>query len=75
MLQTSAHGTYPNRNHFAGLLEMALPFAVVLGMKTRSSWIAAGLIFAAIVCSYSRGGFLASLCSLSLMAVLLIGTK
>jgi O-antigen ligase len=24
-----ARGTYPNRNHFAGLLEMALPFAVL----------------------------------------------
>jgi len=24
-----AHGTYVNRNHFAGLLEMALPFAVM----------------------------------------------
>lgn len=25
----NAHGTYVNRNHFAGLLEMALPFAVM----------------------------------------------
>jgi O-antigen ligase len=25
-----ASGTYPNRNHFAGLLEMALPFALLL---------------------------------------------
>ena len=24
----SATGTYPNRNHFAGLLEMALPLAL-----------------------------------------------
>ena len=28
-LQHSAHGTYINRNHFAGLLEMALPFAIM----------------------------------------------
>ncbi|MBI3666578.1 MAG: hypothetical protein HY236_10215, partial [Acidobacteria bacterium] len=27
-----AHGTYVNRNHFAGLLEMALPFAVMYGI-------------------------------------------
>jgi O-antigen ligase len=26
-----AHGTYPNRNHFAGFLEMALPFAIAYG--------------------------------------------
>jgi O-antigen ligase len=27
------HGTYVNRNHFAGLLEMALPFAVLYAIK------------------------------------------
>ena len=27
--QGDAHGTYVNRNHFAGLLEMALPFAIM----------------------------------------------
>jgi O-antigen ligase len=28
-----AHGTYVNRNHFAGLLEMCLPFAVAYGFE------------------------------------------
>lgn len=28
-----ATGTYVNRNHFAGLLEMSLPFAVMLGVE------------------------------------------
>jgi O-antigen ligase len=28
-----AHGTYPNRNHFAGLLGMALPFALLYAVS------------------------------------------
>ncbi|MBZ5608258.1 MAG: O-antigen ligase family protein [Acidobacteriia bacterium] len=30
--EESAHGTYGNKNHFAGLLEMVLPLAVVFGL-------------------------------------------
>ncbi len=37
-----AHGTYVNRNHYAGLLEMALPFAVMYPIhvlrRGRSRW-------------------------------------
>jgi O-antigen ligase len=37
-----ARGTYVNRNHFAGLLEMALPFAVLYAVavleRSRSRW-------------------------------------
>jgi len=35
-----AHGTYPNRNHFAGFLEMALPFAIAYGavVFARRNW-------------------------------------
>jgi hypothetical protein len=29
---TGAHGTFANRDHFAGLLEMALPFAAMYGL-------------------------------------------
>ena len=29
--QPFAHGTYPVKNHFAGLLEMSLPFAIAFG--------------------------------------------
>jgi hypothetical protein len=70
-----AHGTYVNRNHFAGLLEMALPFAIIAATRMRIIWVSVGLIFTAIICSYSRGGFLATLFSLLLMALLLLGKK
>lgn len=53
-----AHGTYANRDHFAGLMEMALPFPVAYGTAVlRRGWyrdssasrpaLAAGLAFAA----------------------------
>jgi hypothetical protein len=70
-----AHGTYINRNHFVGLLEMALPFAIMGALKLRWLWIPAGVLFAGIVCSYSRGGFLSTLCALSLMGIILLGAK
>ena len=86
-------GTYVNHNHYAGFLEMALPFAVVypvaLWRRTRSRglagtapalaacgvWALAGLIFAAIVFSFSRMGFIATLASLFVMAALAFGTR
>jgi O-antigen ligase len=74
--ENGAHGTYVNRNHFAGLLEMALPLALVGALKFhRWLWIPAGIIFAGIVCSYSRGAFLTTLCVLSLMAMMLASSK
>ncbi len=75
-------GTYVNHNHYAGFLEMALPFAVVypvaLWRRPRARghaavapalaacgvWALAGLMFAAIVFSFSRMGFIATLSSL-----------
>jgi O-antigen ligase len=33
-----ATGTYVDRNHFAGLLEMSLPFAVMLGVQALTRW-------------------------------------
>ena len=40
--QIPAHGTYVNRNHFAGLLEMTLPFAFMYSVaalrRNRSRW-------------------------------------
>jgi len=76
-----AHGTYVNRNHFAGLLEMALPFplmyAVALLNRNRQKPLSvkrafaasagfsiAALIFAAVLESLSRMGFLACLAAL-----------
>src|SRR5947207_9228728 len=71
-----AHGTYVNRNHFAGLLEMALPFAltypIAAVMKRRRlplrravlvsiSLALTMLMLLGVVLSMSRGGFLAAL--------------
>lgn len=73
-------GTYANRNHFAGLLEMALPFAVMyaaaLSRRGRNAlaacgaWALAALLFIGIVFSFSRMGFVASLVSLFVMGAL-----
>jgi len=86
-------GTYANHNHYAGFLEMALPFAVVypvaLSRRTRSRghspvapalgacgvWALAGLMFAGIVHSFSRMGFVAALSSLFVMGTLAFGTR
>jgi O-antigen ligase len=86
-------GTYVNHNHYAGFLEMALPFAVVypvaLWRRTRlpghspvasalgacGVWALAGLIFAGIVHSFSRMGFIATLSSLFVMGTLAFGAR
>jgi len=86
-------GTYANHNHYAGFLEMALPFAVVYPValwrraraRGRSAvapalgacgvWALAGLIFAGIVYSFSRMGFIATLFSLFVMGTLAFGTR
>jgi O-antigen ligase len=79
----AARGTYVNRNHLAGLLEMCLPFAVAGGagilarsrgrLSVRSALAASGafacgaLMLAGVVLSQSRMGFAAALGSLGLM--------
>jgi O-antigen ligase len=82
-------GTFVNHNHYAGFLEMALPFAVVLWRRTRSRgqapvipalaacgvWALAGLMLAGIVYSFSRMGFIAALASLFAMGALAFGTR
>jgi putative inorganic carbon (HCO3(-)) transporter len=86
-------GTYANHNHYAGFLEMALPFAVMYPVavlhRTRSRWhssvafalAASGvwalavLMFAGIIFSFSRMGFIATLFSLFLMGTLVLGTR
>jgi O-antigen ligase len=74
-----AHGTYVNRNHFAGLLELSLPFALAYPMATvmkrrrlplrravlvSISLALATLMLLGVILSLSRGGFLASLAAL-----------
>jgi O-antigen ligase len=82
-----ATGTYAIRNHYAGLLEMILPFMAVLGFAASASWESmanrhgvakillvcvgvalTGLLFAAILSSLSRMGFVASFASLVFIA-------
>jgi O-antigen ligase len=86
--QDSAHGTYENRNHFAGLLEMALPLAIMYAVAvyrrsrtTASSLKAcavlalATLILVGIIYSFSRMGFVACLISLFLMGILALKNR
>ncbi|MBI3695408.1 MAG: O-antigen ligase family protein [Acidobacteria bacterium] len=85
-----AHGTYVNQNHFAGLLEMALPFpvmhavaivrrhrrlSVMMALQACALIAAAALMLAAIVCSFSRMGFLAALASLALAGSLALPAR
>ena len=85
-------GTYANHNHYAGFLEMALPFAIMHPVavlrRARSRWhssvapaIAASgmcalplLIFAGIILSLSRMGFIATCSSLFVMGAFTLGT-
>lgn len=82
----SASGTYPNRNHFAGLLEMVLPLAVAAAAAfwrgpNKRWWGAAGmsavagLLLLGTVISLSRMGFLAALGGLFVLGVLLLGGR
>lgn len=72
-------GTYINKNHFAGLLEMALPLAAAYAaalFARRSPVKAAGVlalaltIFAGLVSSQSKMGFAAGLAGLFAMGAL-----
>jgi O-antigen ligase len=78
----SATGTYVNHNHFAGFLEMVIPFAVaqvaVVAQRRRSATdhsehagllgILAAVMLLAVVFSESRMGLIACLISLAAMA-------
>ncbi len=80
-------GTYVNRNHFAGLLEMVLPLVVVLGLGTsrgeggerftakRLLFLFLGVLLAAgIAASRSRMGILSALVSLMVLLLSLLGS-
>jgi len=77
-------GTYVNKNHFAGLLEMALPLAAayaaaLIGRRSQAKAAAmlslALLIFAGLVCSLSKMGFAAALAGLLVAGALGIAAK
>lgn len=76
-------GTYTNRDHFCGLLEMILPLSVVCGLailRKGSSmqmaiaacavWSVSVLSFVAIIYSLSRAGFVVALASLFVVGAL-----
>ena len=86
-----SRGTYANRDHYAGLLELALPLVVMLaayhlsGRRERSgdrSYLigcsllgAAATILAAILLSLSRMGFVGALFGLAAAAVASLGGR
>jgi putative inorganic carbon (hco3(-)) transporter len=85
-------GTYANHNHYAGFLEMSLPFAVMYpvavlrrahsrwhssvapALAASGVWALAVLMFAGIILSFSRMGFIATLSSLFVMGTLVLAT-
>jgi len=77
------HGTYANRNHFAGLLEMILPLALAYALslfakrplKACAFLSGAVLIFAGLLASTSKMGFAAGLLSLYAVALLVIAVR
>jgi O-antigen ligase len=77
-------GTYVNKNHFAGLLEMTLPLTVACAAGFRGSSRALKIggavlvvlvMSAALLDSLSRMGFASGLAGLSMMAVLVVWAK
>jgi O-antigen ligase len=76
-----ATGTYIDRNHFAGLLEMGLPLAAAYAfaqfrkpLQASLGLAAAAAMLAGLVYSLSKSGFVAGLAALFTMAALWIVT-
>lgn len=71
-----AHGTFINRNHFAGYLTLLFPFGLVLYLRARSLSgkialaVANCLIAAGVAFSLSRGAWLGLLASVGVMGLL-----
>ena len=76
------YGPYVNHNHYAGLMEMLTPFPLVLAATRLSDGnrriiflIIAALMAGSIFLSGSRGGMLAFLVQMGVLAVLLLRSK
>jgi O-antigen ligase len=76
------YGPYVNHNHYAGLMEMLVPIPLVLALtqlastRTRTAAAAAAaLMVGTIFLSGSRGGMLAIVAELVILAVLLVKQK
>jgi O-antigen ligase len=81
---SGATGTYQNHNHFAGLLEMCLPFSAMFAWAqflrpatlAASAWLAvSAALLAAVTVSLSRMGFVASLAGLFASAAAILLTE
>ena len=84
-------GTYVNHNHLAGMLELSLPFSLAIvailvkrsggppsgapAARAAAAAIGVALIFAGLLCSFSRAGFLAALISVAVMAALALTAR
>jgi O-antigen ligase len=70
-----ALGTFANHSHFAGFMAMLLPVAIVFAISQRQilAYSVPLVIFAALLYSFSRMGFAASM--VSILAMVLIRTK
>ena len=76
------YGPYVNHNHYAGLMEMLVPIPLVLALTQMASTkartaaaAAAALMVGTIFLSGSRGGMLAIVAELVVLAVLLVKQK
>ena len=78
----SIYGSYVNRNHYAGLMEMLVPIPVVLspghmlkGGKRALVAFCAVLMASTIFLSGSRGGMIAFVAEMALLAALIFGRR
>ncbi|MGH9566803.1 MAG: O-antigen ligase family protein, partial [Candidatus Angelobacter sp.] len=76
------YGPYVNHNHYAGLMEMLIPVPLVLafshfvrGVGKRLAIIAAAVMTATLFLSGSRGGMIAFLVELAVLALFLVRQK
>jgi O-antigen ligase len=73
------YGPYVNHNHYAGLMEMLVPIPLVLSISSharsglrKAAVIASAVLATTIFLSGSRGGMVAFICELILLACVLI---
>jgi len=78
----SVTGTYVNRNHMAGFLEMAIPMLIILFItRQRTPEAKSGLIFIVIFLlttqafTLSRGGWISTINAMLFMAAVLLAQK
>ena len=78
----SVTGTYVNRNHMAGFLEMAIPMLIILFIiRQRSTEIKLGMILLVILLvttqafTLSRGGWISTINTIFFIAAILLAQK